>query len=56
MTRRNKKKLREKLADSRYQPTKAELETEYDMPGAKMEDIRDAIFKRPRASRSKPDQ
>jgi len=56
MTSRNKKTLREKLADSHYQPTKAELETEYDMPGAKMEEIRDAIFKPPQAGRAKLDQ
>ena len=30
---------------SDYQPSKAELEEEYDMPGADMETLREAFFK-----------
>jgi len=38
------KTLTEKLADSHYQPTKAELEQEYDMPGMSEKEVRKAFF------------
>ena len=56
MTTSNTKTLPEKLADSHYQPNKAEMEQEYDMPGADMKDLRGAFFNPPKAGRSKPDQ
>lgn len=33
------------IKPSEYQPSKAELEEEYDMPGADMETLRKAFFK-----------
>lgn len=33
------------VKSSDYQPSKAELEEEYDMPGADMETLREAFFK-----------
>ncbi len=46
--------LSEKLADSHYQPSKAEMEQEYDMPGAEMKDLRNAFFKASPDRKSKP--
>ena len=34
----------EKLLDSHYQPNKAEMEQEYDMPKASMDKIKQAFF------------
>ena len=48
--------LKEKLADSHYQPTKAEMETEYNMPSADMDDLREAFFNPLQAGRPKPEQ
>ncbi len=50
------KTLKEKLADSHFQPTKAEMETEYDMPGADMEDLGGAFFNPLKAGRPKLEQ
>ena len=33
------------LPDREYQPSKAELEAEYDMPGAKLKDLVAAFFR-----------
>ena len=55
MKTKNKQTIAEKLADSHYQPTKTEKETEYDMPDANMDDLRPAFFNPPRAGRSKLD-
>ena len=33
------------LPDQSYQPTKAELEKEYDMPGASLQTVRSAFFR-----------
>ena len=38
------KTLTEKLADSHYQPTRAEMKQEYDMPGATSAQIQKAVF------------
>lgn len=38
------KTLQEKLSDSHYQPSKAEMEKEYDMPQASMDSLRQAFF------------
>ena len=38
-----------------YQPTKAETEQEYDMPGADIVTVRNAFFRRVRVRREKPD-
>ncbi len=56
MTNSNTKTLTEKLADSHYQPSKAEMEQEYDMPRADMECLRGAFFRPSKAGRPKPDQ
>ena len=56
MTKPKDKILSEKLADSHYQPSKAEMEQEYDMPGAEMKDLRGALFNPPQAGRPKPGQ
>lgn len=37
-----------------YKPTKAELEEEFDMPGASMERIRKAFFRPVRVKRKQP--
>ena len=50
------KMLKEKLADSHYHLTKDEMETEYDMPGADMEDLRSTFFNPPQARRQKSGQ
>ena len=34
-----------RVKPSDYQPSRAELEEEYDMPGASMETLREAFFK-----------
>ena len=34
----------QKLSDSHYQPSKAEMEQEYDMPHASMDSLRRAFF------------
>jgi len=47
------KTVSEKLTDSHYQPTKAEMKTEYDMPGADMEDLQGAFFNPQQADRPK---
>ena len=36
--------LTEKLSDSHYQPSKAEMEQEYDMPKASMDTLRQVFF------------
>ena len=41
------KTLKEKLENSHYQTTKDETETEYDKPGADMEDLRSTFFNPP---------
>ncbi len=56
MTKPNTKTLPEKLADSHYQPKKAEMEREYDMPCASMEELRDVFFNPAKAGRLKADQ
>jgi len=43
MTKRPKPRTIE-LASADYQPSKAEMEKEYDMPGASREEIRGAFF------------
>lgn len=50
------KTLTEKLADSHYQPTKAEMEREYDMPGADPVELRSTFFNPTNVGRPKPDQ
>ena len=44
MTDTKPKTTTEKLANSHYQPTKAEMEWEFDMPEMAEEDIRKAFF------------
>ena len=56
MTKSKDKTLSEKLADSHYQPTRAEKECEHDMPGTEMKDLRSAFFNPPQAGRSKSGQ
>ena len=56
MSKSKEKTLSEKLADSHYQPTKAEKDREYDMPGADMSDLRDMFFNPPQAGRPNPDR
>ena len=56
MTKSREKTLTEKLADSHYQPTREEMEREYDMPCADMEDLRSAFFNPRMAGRPKPEQ
>ena len=38
-----------------YQPTKAETEQEYDMPGADIVTVRNAFFRRVRVKEEKPE-
>ena len=38
-----------------YQPTKAETEKEYDMPGAEIRTVRNAFFRRVRVKEEKPE-
>jgi len=38
------KTIKEKLADSHYQPSKAEMEKEYDMPKLSKEQARKSFF------------
>lgn len=40
-----KKSIKQKLANSHYQPSKAELKKEYDMPNLSKEQARRAFFK-----------
>ena len=56
LTDNGKKTLSEKLADSHYQPSKAEMEQEYDMPGADIKCRRGAFFSPSEAEKPKPDK
>lgn len=44
-----------KLPGNDYQPRKAEMEREYDMPGADMETLRSAFFRPINVERQDPD-
>ena len=46
----------EKLANSHYQPTMAEMEREYDMPEMSEQDVRKAFFNPTAPGRPKPDK
>ena len=50
------KTTHEKLANSHYQPTKAEMEREYDMPEMSEQDLRKAFFNPAAPGRPKPDK
>ena len=41
---RSEKTISQKLSDSHYQPSKAEMEQEYDMQQASMDNLRRAFF------------
>lgn len=56
MTARKPQNLKEKLADSYYQPTKEEMERSYDMPVMSYEEVRQAFFNPVVLGRPKPDR
>ena len=56
MTDTKPKTTTEKLANSHYQPTKAEMEWEFDMPEMAEEDIRKAFFNPTVPGRPKQDR